>query len=474
MIGRIVFRVDANQEIGFGHLVRCISISETLTDVTKVVYSTEDLHDFIEGQNDAHLTFNHLTDSHRFIDAIKSDDIVILDGYQFDTSYHNMVRSTGAKLMVIDDLANQPIHSDVIVNPNPLIESSNYQTSVSTQFCIGLNYALLRSPFIELAQEKEKTKTKNSLLICFGGSDPLNKTEIVVNAALNSSIEFSEINIVLGPGYKNQLQINELAEGTNRAQVHIAIDASEMAALMARNEYAIIPCSSIFLEALTADMKILSGYYVDNQKYVYDYYLKNNWFADAKSFTETDIKTALPELTKRSISTNVIDGKSMGRIKKVIQLLARENASTMRRAVLEDIRTTFEWANLPETRLYSLNKDDIPWINHEKWFIKKIASENCWYGILEHDSKLRGSIRFDIEDGIALISYLVDPQAYRMGFGTLLLKMGIDGLLREKESIREIHGVVMEENFASMKTFEKFGFELSSSNGMPLYIKKLT
>ncbi|MDG2441336.1 MAG: bifunctional UDP-2,4-diacetamido-2,4,6-trideoxy-beta-L-altropyranose hydrolase/GNAT family N-acetyltransferase, partial [Crocinitomicaceae bacterium] len=331
-----------------------------------------------------------------------------------------------------------------------------------------------RSPFIELAQEKEKTKTKNSLLICFGGSDPLNKTEIAVNAALNSSIEFSEINIVLGPGYKNQLQINELAEGTNRAQVHIAIDASEMAALMARNEYAIIPCSSIFLEALTADMKILSGYYVDNQKYVYDYYLKNNWFADAKSFTETDIKTALPELTKRSISINVIDGKSMGRIKKVIQLLARENASTMRRAVLEDIRTTFEWANLPETRLYSLNKDDIPWINHEKWFIKKIASENCWYGILEHDSKLRGSIRFDIEDGIALISYLVDPQAYRMGFGTLLLKMGIDGLLREKESIREIHGVVMEENFASMKTFEKFGFELSSSNGMPLYIKKLT
>ena len=52
--------------------------------------------------------------------------------------------------------------------------------------------------------------------------------------------------------------------------------------------------------------------------------------------------------------------------------------------------------------------------------------------------------------------------------------MGIDGLLREKESIREIHGVVMEENFASMKTFEKFGFELSSSNGMLLYIKKLT
>ena len=68
---------------------------------------------------------------------------------------------------------------------------------------------------------------------------------------------------------------------------------------------------------------------------------------------------------------------------------------------------------------------------------------------------------------------MVDATAYGNGFGTLLIKLGIEGLLKDIKSISEIHGFVYEENIASIKTFERFGFDRTSSDGMPLFIKKI-
>jgi UDP-2,4-diacetamido-2,4,6-trideoxy-beta-L-altropyranose hydrolase len=466
---RIQFRVDANQTIGYGHLVRCMAISEVLSAYNIEFYSTENISAFLSEQSKISPTFLRLKTSDAFFDNVSSDSIVVLDGYQFNSAYQRAIKETGANLVLIDDLAMQEVHADVIINPNPLIKARDYSSPPSTLYCIGFDFALLRSPFLDLIRNEREPKEKNSLLICFGGSDPLNKTKTALITVLNSTTKFQTIHVVLGPGYQHHEAIMEICADTDRVQVHNALGGEEMADLMSKTAFAILPCSSILLEGLCAQMKILSGYYIDNQKYVYEGYLDRGWFVDAKSFQELEIQAALLELKEKAIIEDVIDGRSMTRIAKAINLLTLERSCTLRKATIDDVQTTFDWANTPATRQFSINKDPIPWDNHRAWFTAKLTDSNCWYGILEQDGKPVGSIRFDITDATALISYLV----YGKGFGTLLMKLGMEGLLQQIKSIHEIHGFVFEENIASMKTFERFGFDQTSSDGMPLFIKKI-
>ncbi len=50
---------------------------------------------------------------------------------------------------------------------------------------------------------------------------------------------------------------------------------------------------------------------------------------------------------------------------------------------------------------------------------------------MEYDRIPIGSIRFDIKEGDAMISYLLDPAYHGRGFGQLILKQGIERFINE-------------------------------------------
>lgn len=154
----------------------------------------------------------------------------------------------------------------------------------------------------------------------------------------------------------------------------------------------------------------------------------------------------------------------------------KEEEYTLRKAQLEDDKITFEWANSGETRKFSFNKASIPWGDHKNWFESKINSIDCWYGIIELNLEAKGSIRFDIEDRIATISYLVAPGNYGKGIGSRLIKLGIKALENhyKDNEISIIQGFVIPENIASAKTFEKFGFNKQRVKDVFLFSKELS
>ena len=92
---------------------------------------------------------------------------------------------------------------------------------------------------------------------------------------------------------------------------------------------------------------------------------------------------------------------------------------------------------------------------------------------MEHESKPIGSIRFDIKDRDALISYLIAPGHHGKGFGTILLKKGLHYLEQKIKRIKlkTVTGIVQEANLASKKTFERFGFLGVKENGNFVFTK---
>ncbi|MDO9551544.1 GNAT family N-acetyltransferase [Rhodonellum sp.] len=126
----------------------------------------------------------------------------------------------------------------------------------------------------------------------------------------------------------------------------------------------------------------------------------------------------------------------------------------------DDLDLTFQWANNPDTRKHSINKDYISKERHDFWFESKLTDVQCIYQILMEGNTAVGSIRVDLKDGDGIISYLIDPNQYQKGLGKKIVELILDYIKLNFPKVKKLIGFVDHENIASKKIFEKLGFQL--------------
>jgi RimJ/RimL family protein N-acetyltransferase len=150
-----------------------------------------------------------------------------------------------------------------------------------------------------------------------------------------------------------------------------------------------------------------------------------------------------------------------------------KNEISLNSATLSDLEVTYKWVNDKQIRRYSFNKYKVTIEEHENWFKQKLNDPDCLYFIAVHNDNIIGSLRFDIKKNIATLSYLVSPNFHGNGYGTKILSLGIDKLLRVKKNIRKIVGFVMPKNLASVHIFEKLLFSSEEEENYLKFFKDI-
>jgi spore coat polysaccharide biosynthesis predicted glycosyltransferase SpsG/RimJ/RimL family protein N-acetyltransferase len=406
-----------------------------------------------------------------FLNQLNTGDCVLLDGYDFDISLHKKIKSKGAVLAVISDNTSDEIYADLVINQTIGVTAESYKGTLSNQYFCGLEASLLRSAFLQLCNKIHFDKEPDSLLICFGGSDPQNKTRLAIEAVLNNNT-FNNVHVVTGPGYRSSQELIQLFPQLSH---YHNLSSGEMASLMERCEYGILPCSGILLESLAAGMKVAGGWYVDNQLPVYEHHLQLGNITDAGNLTTESILEAMTGLKTFKGPANRPDGRSVDNIIRTLLSMSKIADYSIRRMALNDLETTFIWANDPLTRMFSFNKDHISEETHSKWFTQKITDPNSIFLMVEHLHRPIGSIRFDVHEGTAMISYLVAPGEHEKGHGKFIMKLGLYYMSENAHIMNcsEVHGYVMKGNIASVKTFERFGFASQLKEDTYLFTKQV-
>jgi UDP-2,4-diacetamido-2,4,6-trideoxy-beta-L-altropyranose hydrolase len=463
---KIFFRADGDQTIGMGHFTRTLALTEMLNNYFYCVFATQKpseyqineiakvCHQRIDLPNDeTHFSF--------FLNLLQGTEIVVLDNYYFTTEYQQQIKNKGCKLVCIDDLHDKYFLADLIINHTPGIIPGDYKAQPYTQYAFGLDYALLRPPFLEQAKTNRIIERIDTLLICFGGADPNNFTLKALHVAIHFE-QLIKIIVAIGSCYSITPSFETLVESDTRIKVMKKLSAEQMLNSMLDAQLAIVPSSGILLEAISAGCIIITGIASDNQKFVYLNYTRNTNAFDAADFSSKNMKSAMAAaLTENHQTPSLIDGKSGLRILKLFNQLITETLVNIRNAEARDLKITFNWATNPIVRLFSFQKHAITLSEHSNWFNNKLRDRTCYYFIAEYNKISIGSIRFDIDKGEALISYLLDPKYHGKDLGSIILKKGIESLSNLKindHSITSIVGYVMPENIPSIRSFEKLGF----------------
>lgn len=135
----------------------------------------------------------------------------------------------------------------------------------------------------------------------------------------------------------------------------------------------------------------------------------------------------------------------------------------LKEASKEDLELTYKWVNNSDIRKHSFNKNYVSFENHQKWFLEKINSKQVKYFIITYNEENVGSIRVDFKDKKGVISYLIDPNFHGKGLGYISLN-ALEDKLREQGSSLTLEGEVFSSNLASIKIFEKCGYNKISLN----------
>ena len=257
---KIYFRADASATIGYGHFVRTLALADMLKNDFDCTFFTSSPSAYqIEemGKVCNHTSLNEETKFEDFINLLEGDEIVVLDNYFYTTEYQKQIKEKGCKLACVDDLHNRHFVCDLILNP-ALLSDSQYDAESYTVMCLGLEYALLRRPFLQ--QNNMVTKKTGSWLLAFGGSDYDNMTEKYLSF-LQDDERVKSITVIVGDAYKYHDNLKKYS----KASVFKNLTAEEMSVKMQQAEYAVLPSSTISIEALACGCKIANGYFVDNQ-----------------------------------------------------------------------------------------------------------------------------------------------------------------------------------------------------------------
>lgn len=281
-------------DIGYGHFIRSLALADMLKDEFDCVFYTAEPNPYQIREMQkvcSYVSLPEATKFETFLAALDGTEIVVLDNYFYTTDYQREIKARGCKLVCIDDMHDKHYVADVVIN-HALTDKSIFDCEDYTKLCLGFDYALLRAPFLRLRPEQTRN---NDIVVNFGGSDPFNVTDRIVSLLLKLNIP-NRIVVVLG----NDAYLSEF----NRKNVEALhnLNAIEMAKLFETCFAGFFCSSTVCIEAISRELRVVAGYDVDNQIDFYNELMQNKYIIPLDNLLEVgseDINIAMGLLNTR-------------------------------------------------------------------------------------------------------------------------------------------------------------------------------
>jgi UDP-2,4-diacetamido-2,4,6-trideoxy-beta-L-altropyranose hydrolase len=274
MSNLVAFRADASLQIGTGHVMRCLTLADSLKAQGVETH-------FICREHPGHLIDlirdkGHLVHSLPFSSAVRviyefgalahadwlgtsqavdaelcaqilrplHPDWLIVDHYALDECWEKLLSPFCKKLMVIDDLADRKHICNLLLDQNFGRSTDDYLSLIPSEshLLCGSQYALLRPEFATLRahslMRRSSAMVKN-IIISMGGVDGDNATQSVLTALQSCPMPSDvQITVVMGKTAPWLHEVKEMAKEMPWP-TEVKVNVNNMAELMSEADISI-------------------------------------------------------------------------------------------------------------------------------------------------------------------------------------------------------------------------------------------
>ena len=414
---KVYFRADADQSIGYGHFIRTLALADMLKEDFECVFYTQTPTEYQKNELSPVCPYVALpADDSKFnvfLEQLKGDEIVVLDNYFFTSDYESQIREKGCKVVLIDNLHRRHTCADAVLGFLVGLEEKEYSKEPYTGLYLGPSYTLLRRPFLKQLQVPHppiKNYSKLNVVISFGGSDS-NGVAVALTNLLSASDCVNSVTLI--GNFKEGLSDNKKIVFKSK------LSAQEMCDEFATNDLAILPASTTMLEALACGIKIIGGFFVDNQIENYNQYVKVNACIGLGDLTQEGNRIKVKEIIENGL--RIIQTQQAGFIPANVQdnilSIFREMSALKKNDMRKDFKTphfefinyvnltedgshrVWEGRNHPEVRKWMVNTEPFSFESHKSFINGLKEREDRLYWAVKYDGELIGSFSLHPFDG---------------------------------------------------------------------------
>jgi UDP-2,4-diacetamido-2,4,6-trideoxy-beta-L-altropyranose hydrolase len=238
------------------------------------------------------------------------------------------------------------------------------------------------------------------------------------------------------------------------------LGAEEVCVLMKNSHVGICSASTVSYEYCSVGGLLFIVKTASNQEKLYNFLIKEELALDFKNFKNAHKNQAESFIKNQK---RYFNGRSIRNIQKIFKSLAIEDKLIIRKALAQDSKIYFDWANDPTTRKNSINKQSIKWEDHERWFSQKLLDKNTHLFLFSIRDNLFGQIRFDKIQDYWLISFSVDKNYRGEGLAEIMVHKGIAEFRKTLNGRFILKAQVWDQNVASSRIFKNLNFKMVSS-----------
>lgn len=489
---RVAVRVDGSTDVGWGHVIRCLALGETLAARGAAVeFVTRELPRELAGRIASRGIAARVLEASSPAQPVdwQADaaatgaaigaaggrpDWLIVDHYGLDDRWETAVSGYADRILAIDDLEARRHACSVLLDQTPGRNAAEYAglTSKRCRLLLGPKWALLRSQFAasrEAALERwASAQQVKRILVNLGGTDSRGLLQAVVRGIAGSGVK-AAVDVMIGadrPEIANLVR-EWVGEGL---EISVLANVENVARVMARADMAIGAAGTSSWERCALGLPTLLIVVADNQR-------ANARFLDSCGAARylCDWHEATPERIGDGVSkfaqdaellasvsaaaSRVCDGRGVDRAHVVLVGATRTKDGgevSLRLAGPEDEQITYQWQSHPATRRHARNPAVPSRDEHHDWFRRALANPDVLMMIIERSGKPAGVLRLDPPrtDEEHEVSILVAPESARQGVAAAALRLA--DRLAPGWTLR---AEVLLGNEASLRLFMRAGYE---------------
>ena len=498
---RYVFRVDASNDIGIGHVMRCLTLARRLRDRGgDICFIARTLPDFYR---DVILSFgcsiamlpplgsavdadagpvhaawlgvhweDDATHTMLAIDAWGGTDVLVIDHYGIDRRWENLLRTRARLICVIDDLADRTHDCDLLLDQNLVTDPASRYRGLVPAGCrtfFGPGHALLRPEFqTAQAQMRHRDGVIHRIFVFYGGADLNDLTSLTLDALTPRLCAELEIDVVVGAINPHIDSLRARIKATPHVSLHV--QPSNIAALMAAADLAFGACGTASWERCMLGLPTIVVISAQNQEAPTRGLVEAGAvesLGHADKVNVEDIRVAFDRLAADRTRCRTMSAAARSLMQatgpSLEDILAGEESFEfegvqLRTALKEDANALLSWRNQPDVLLYSRNHEVISRDEHLLWLAAVLSDPHRHLMIGSRDGEAVGVVRLDVNAECGEVSIYLTPNVHHRGNGTALLRAQEAWIRNCLPAVSRLIAVVLSDNARAHKLFLGNGY----------------
>lgn len=349
----LLIRADAGAKIGAGHVMRCLALAQAWrkaggrADFVMAAGASE-LHARLRSEGSGVLEIGARPGSEddarqtRELCKKKGASWLAIDGFHFKRAYCAHASDGTSRLLLLDDDGGRaPYGCDLVLNVNPQAAKGMYRRREKhTRLLLGPRFALIRAEFLAFRGRKfAPPERARRILITFGGADPHNVTQKVIQALQGIRDLALDLTAIVGGSNPHYRALQQAAVRSAHA-VRLLLNVDNMAEYMSQADLAITAGGGTCYELALMRVPMFLLTMAQNHERTVEAWSRANaavaggWF---DSLTTEALGMSLASVINnrrlreklRARARRVVDGRGAERVVKTMLQVARRGTRTV-------------------------------------------------------------------------------------------------------------------------------------------------